>query len=679
MALLVVVGLLFGYFRYIKKENDDIGAGVRVQSTQLKDGLKASRDKHATKLPYPTSLVRSIVSYRIGPSGPLPAPMTVRLPVDAAKAAPAADEQLMVFTSESRTGPWESIPAQLDGVNVVVTVRHLSVLDVAKVKVGDAAKRGANKVRSVIGSIRESFSGISDDLLANAKAPTCDRKSDALKDGYDVRPDKASAKKNTILWCVGMVKNKAGKLVRGIKMVNNRKYPVTVTHTGMGVVDAGSIRGELSELSRALSGKNSVILPSETVVFGPLEFPSSGGVVRFHVEMDGLAQSLYALETGLRTAATILTRFGAGSSSTTSQIIRDPLKRLDAIDKLMKVPDCANAIRQGDANIGSILRGCLSAKEMGDIFGKSAIFLAPIMVLAPVLKFFQSEFNALGDQFNGRDRYDLIAGRLNMDELCPEGPDACYGTRQGDVDGNGSLDSIAIYFDKEEDNYFARVIYDNGDTATESFGFPSPEDDEQNPIPHDPSKEHFSYFGLSDINGDGSVEVFTKALIKGQWYISALGDAWDDDGANREKEGTLFGQQFDGLITEFPMSTSEPFGLQAFWRFDKITESGGFTCQKSANGHPLLMVWWVYADDDGAHIEKVWFGLEDTEVGIWSSISPGYGVKLPETVDEPLHGSAAATIEKLRAQTCPGLPKMPLTGGTSTDAKQSVLQGAGVS
>ena len=99
VVLLVATALLAGYLRYVKKESDDIGDGVRVQGTQLKDGLQASRDKRATQLPYPTKLVKPVVSYHIGPSGSLPAPMTVRLPVDVKKATPAPDEQLMVFTA----------------------------------------------------------------------------------------------------------------------------------------------------------------------------------------------------------------------------------------------------------------------------------------------------------------------------------------------------------------------------------------------------------------------------------------------------------------------------------------------------------------------------------------------------------------------------------------------------
>ena len=679
VVLLVATALLAGYLRYVKKESDDIGDGVRVQGTQLKDGLQASRDKRATQLPYPTKLVKPVVSYHIGPSGSLPAPMTVRLPVDVKKATPAADEQLMVFTAEAGKGPWESIPARLDGSDVVVTVQHLSILDVALVKVGNAVKGGADKAWDVIGIVRETLSGMTDDIFVNAKPPKCDRAAEAEKDGYVVQPAKSSKKKDTVFYCFSMVRDKSGKLVRAIVMVNNRKYPVTVTHPRVGVIEAGSLRGELSELSRGMSGKNSVILPGETLIFGPVEFPSSGGVSTFHVEMDGFAQSLYALETGLRTAATILTRFGAGSSSTTTQIIKDPIKRLKTIDRLMKTPDCWNAMRQGDADIGSILRGCLSAKQMGQVFGKSSIFLAPIMVLAPVLKYFQSQFNALGDQFNDRDSYDLLVGRMNIDELCPEGQDKCYGTRSADIDGNGQLDSVAIYFDTEQEGYYARVIYDNGDVATEAFGFPRPEDAEGNPLVNNPEKERFSYLGLSDIDSDGRTDIFAKALINDQWYISVLGDAWNSDRAMREADGNLYDKSFDGLITEFPMSTSRPFSLQAFW-FDQTVSAGGFTCQKSSNGRPMLMVWWVYVTKDGGPtIQKVWFGLQDTALGTWSSISPGYGVKLPEAINEPLKGSVVGTIEELRSKTCPGLPKLPVTGGGGTSAADAVRQGAGIS
>jgi hypothetical protein len=64
-----------------------------------------------------------------------------------------------------------------------------------------------------------------------------------------------------------------------------------------------------------------------------------------------------------------------------------------------------------------LMTDCMSADELLEAFGTKALLVAPIMVVAPVISFFQSEFDAVGDQIDGRSDETVQVTRSNLASL----------------------------------------------------------------------------------------------------------------------------------------------------------------------------------------------------------------------------------------------------------------------
>jgi hypothetical protein len=127
-------------------------------------------------------------------------------------------------------------------------------------------------------------------------------------------------------------------------------------------------------------------------------------------EYSGQAQSLYQLEFGVTTALNILNRFGAGegviSNGAISKSTFDHVAR--KMGQLMQFKDCANQVFSEQTNAGSLMSACFDPDKIVKVFGWKGLLIAPAMVAGPVVNFFRSEFNALGDLLNDRDRYAVV-------------------------------------------------------------------------------------------------------------------------------------------------------------------------------------------------------------------------------------------------------------------------------
>jgi hypothetical protein len=327
--------------------------------------------------------------YSVAPSGPLPKPATLTLTLAHPLATGSA---VVIATRESATDPWSYLPATLmpDRAHVQFTTDHFSFFGALAIDLGQAAAAFKTDFLDGIDSGATS---------TNTPRPRCDNETAARRDGYSV----TSSTTDTVYWCFGMAGGH-----RVLKVTNNRRYPLEAAHAGLDAEQNHIDWGSWAQLSRIGSGQKSIIAPGGIVTFNA--DLADGGTTRVSTEMDGLGQSLYALQVGVTTLVSILTRFGAGGA-----------KAAEAADKLLTVQSCATSIGKGG---GAVVSGCFSPADMLVAFGLKGLLLAPLMAVGAVISFFHSELNALVDQFNGHDKYQIALARVSPPLLgMPWAPD----------------------------------------------------------------------------------------------------------------------------------------------------------------------------------------------------------------------------------------------------------------
>lgn len=624
----------------INSSEKQIGSGVKVSSTDLPKGLSAKVVSGGT-LPLTAEVMEPVSAlFEIGPSGPLPAKMAIRLPLTT-KVSDSDEYIVTVLTSESPNGPWEALPTTIapDGMSVVAETTHLSFLTAVRTWIGKVVNGVIDRTAGLLSAVRSVFDGLTDNLFVeNATAPTCESEADAKNGGYTVSTDS----KKTVLWCFGM---QGGKRV--FKVVNNRRYPLLIEHPGLTVIDDGpSFRLRLAQLAKAISGSGTVVFPAETAVFGVTELPDSGGTASIQTRMDGTAQSLYQLEIGLRVALILLTRFGTGTGQIVNGAIVNTMPVLDYMDKALQGADCLTSMQGGEPNAGRVIASCFSAEQLLEMFGKKAMFLVPLMVVAPVINFFRSEFNALGDQLNGRDSQQVTITRANLAQLCPKGEANCFGISQADIDGDGQLDTVSLVFD---DEFLARVLFSTGEVSEGSFGIPANWWDRNGDIHKvNPIEAKFSLLGITNLDGNPGLDIFGQAIVDGEWYVVPL--------VFSEKGRRLNHMNFDSLGFSFGLGLNAPFGIVSFAE----TSYGGFRCAKSTAGKSQLIVWKVTTfyenrSDAQYNFDQITYEIEYSNV--WSAVKElGVHKEMPlRSVDQAKQLAAA---ERAKG-TCDGLGPLP--------------------
>lgn len=321
---------------------------------------------------------------RLGPSGPLPRTATVTL--DLAKQAPAGFVPV-VETREDSADAWTYLPAHLSTDRKAVTFQttHFSWFGVLLVDAAAVAK-----------AFKDAFvDGLSSGVTATAAKPSCGDEARARQGGFRV----SSSSGSTVYWCFGYDSASGGGRI--LKVVNNRTYPLMVSHPNMAVIKDPLDWSSLANLSRSVSGPYSIIEPRATALFNADLSPGeSEGLT---TEFDGLGQSLYALQTGVQTLLTILTRFGAGSGS----------KVTDIVNTAAGLPGCAHALTSmvGSGDVGGVVSGCFSAKDLLTYFGTSGLLLAPLAAAGGIAEFFVSEWDSFWSQVSGSDKYQLKISR----------------------------------------------------------------------------------------------------------------------------------------------------------------------------------------------------------------------------------------------------------------------------
>lgn len=364
------------------------GAGVLVAES-LPAAVTAETTKAVTA-PFPAFTSASEIFQLSTPTEPA-APADIILPLRAPATAEAVP---VVFVSSTGTGGWEPLATTVtaDGTSVRATTPHFSFFTTLLVP-----------VKELIGAAKDLFDTATSGVTAEAKAPQCDQEAAARQAGWAV----ASKGPDTLRWCFGLDAHGTHQVM----LVNNRRYPLDVSHAGATLVHSGP--RDLTDAAHYVPVPTGLVLlfPRDEAVY------TTTGPARFRTEVDGLAQSVYALQIGSETAVGLMNKFGLAKG----------LKAAAVADKLLSFSKCGLTL--GHADGGDVLKNCFGDPALLlAAFGAKGLFLAAVMTASGLIQFFHSELNALGDQFNGRDGYSILVTHTAAAE--PVGP-SCTATEFG--------------------------------------------------------------------------------------------------------------------------------------------------------------------------------------------------------------------------------------------------------
>jgi hypothetical protein len=318
-------------------------------------------------------------TFRVTPSGPLHTSAKIQIPLTARVTSGA--QFVFILTSESPNGPWTPLPTRVirGGWWAEATVTHLSWFTGIKIDLSEA-----------LSAVKKFFDDFTGGAYANPDPPTCDNQSAARNnDEYTVTYSPG----NTLLWCFGMDNGK-----RVLKIVNNRRYPLLLTHN-LPIVGGTSSLDLFQMVAKLLT-------PGGTVIFQRLEddfgadIPAGfyGGV---HVNFSAEGQLLSSLEVGLNSLFAIITHFGAKD---------DPNTIMKVIDTLLSVNSCLSAI----GSIAAMLSGCLSPYQLYKALGLPwGLILAPLAASSALIDYMHGALNGAFDQWNNRSQFTILVDHHN--------------------------------------------------------------------------------------------------------------------------------------------------------------------------------------------------------------------------------------------------------------------------
>ena len=203
--------------------------------------------------------------------------------------------------------------------------------------------------------------GLDGGLTQTVNPPTCTGEAAMRTAGYGVTSDPG----NTVFWCLGQ--DAGGTPL--LKITDHRRYPLEISHPGATTVENSIDWGQFASLSHWGSGTQTVLEPGGTVTY-KLAMPANS-TATIGTQLDGFGQSLYALQVGITTLVSILTRFGAGG-----------VEAAKVSAKMLTAASCTDAIGKGS---GALISGCFDAATLFAALGTKALLLVPLMVFGPLI------------------------------------------------------------------------------------------------------------------------------------------------------------------------------------------------------------------------------------------------------------------------------------------------------
>jgi streptogramin lyase len=385
LVVMVVAGVFIVHFvvpsPYFAAQDRAIGSNVSVSGSMVPNTIKAVGTK-TSRVPFADTQALGLMT-QITPIGKLPAPMMLRFKLN----RPVKNgEVAFLATSEGPDGPWALLQPIIssDGWDASVQTDHLSWWQPLWFDLKAAASDFKKEV----------LDGLTGDMTTEAEQPHCDNESQARQDNYLI----ASSAKSTLYWCFGFEDG-----ARVLKIVNRMRYPLEVSHGGFTVKQFAGPTLDLDQLARLGSGQTTILYPFEEADYTVNLSPGSQALIS--TAYSGYAQSLYQLEFGVTTFVDVLGLISNG------EIAETGFARTAALmNKFLAPAECANALLP-EPNAGKLISGCFTPEQIMEVFGWKGLLLAPLMTIGPLVEFFHSELNVLGDQFNDRDKYQILVRR----------------------------------------------------------------------------------------------------------------------------------------------------------------------------------------------------------------------------------------------------------------------------
>lgn len=375
-AIATVLSLLAGCTTS-RPPSETQSAGIRVNAPE---GLRVSANQTGEPAPSLAWTTPVAPVYELGPAGPLEQPATVTISLT----EPARpDAHVVIATRQTRNDPWTYLNGQLsqDRRSITFETDHFSFFTAISVLTSELVEVFKTQ-------FAEALSG---GLYQNIQKPKCANEEQARGNGYEI----SSSTTDAIYWCFGVENGQ-----RVLKMTSHRRYPFLIEHPDLPVVDQGSLRdqwAQLPTLSRAFSGGYSVLQSGDTITYA-VDIPA-GKYTSAATELDGLGNSLSALEAGISALGTIIS-MGKGVSGTPSK------SWMKLANGALEAKDCSSTLGQ---SAGEVLRHCVLPLVNEDNYGSSwAVLLGPLVAAESLLAWVQSQANALVDLVNGNNEYRIV-------------------------------------------------------------------------------------------------------------------------------------------------------------------------------------------------------------------------------------------------------------------------------
>lgn len=359
---------------------DDTGAAITASGTAVPTALKAEPAKNAIVPPFQNYKAPNhkwhITS--IEPSGKLPAPVQVTLPLDH-----KADKNDLVLVAVNHTHTadgWQYVGGTLaqDRQHITFTVTELSWFAPLWTDLGNMLKE-----------LKEQFiDGMTSNVFAEAKKPECQNEPGARSDDYEITSDW----KDTIFWCFGI---EGGQRV--LKVVNHRKYPLVIKTSNMTTKDRGHADLDLSQF---VNGGKDVMLNGGDQATFVVNKLNHDDVARLNTDISKASLGLHALDVLVSVLAQIIFKVNPHQFGKASKFM----------EYFLDSKECVGAL--GDiTNMGNFFAKCFTWDILKEAFNWQVALAAPVMTAFSVINLGQATVSAIADSGNGKSKYTVTVSR----------------------------------------------------------------------------------------------------------------------------------------------------------------------------------------------------------------------------------------------------------------------------
>lgn len=351
-----------------------IGNGLAIDGKN--PGAKAIKLNAQTPVQQST-LVRSQGSVsHITPEGPLRSPVTLRFTLD--HPVDVKHRAVFIASRDSADDPWQFQPATvIDGGRVAtVRVTHFSDWWPFDVNIDAMVKSFQDEV----------MNALTGGTYNAVDKPHCDNEDTAKTDGFEIK----SSSTSTVYWCFGIEDGQ-----RIVRVVNNRSYPLQLSHQNMSVKTMPAMQYDFRHLAQ-FGNTRTILMPGESVTYIVKATPAQKAWVR--TEFSGYAQSLYNLDVAVESLITIFAKLG-GKELKGAAVYR-------AMDMFMGFRDCGNDVKA--KNYGGMFIHCFSGANMVKVFGLKAVLLAPLTAVGTIAAWFKSSTDGVIQMWTGEANYTIV-------------------------------------------------------------------------------------------------------------------------------------------------------------------------------------------------------------------------------------------------------------------------------